>query len=94
MKTLGLCLLITAAAFGQAKNDVPRAADGKPDFNGTFQWPTYLPGQEHGRSSATTFDRKNFAPLKPGGEPFLECELFGYGQVPIAETRIAPDVTA
>src|SRR6476661_7163401 len=50
----------------------PRMPDGKPDFTGTYQWPTYLPGAQRGRSNATTFDRKNFAPLKPGGEAFLE----------------------
>jgi len=50
----------------------PRTPDGKPDFNGTYQWPTYLPGQERGRSAATVFDRKNFAPFRPGGENFIE----------------------
>jgi len=51
---------------------ITRTSDGKPDFTGIYQWPTYLPGDERGRSSATVFDRKRFAPLKPGGEAFLE----------------------
>jgi hypothetical protein len=50
----------------------PRAADGKPDLTGTYQWPTYLPGAQRGRSAATVFDSRNFAPLKPGGEAFFE----------------------
>jgi hypothetical protein len=55
-----------------AGNAIPRTAEGKPDFTGTFQWPVYMPGQERGKGSASIFDRKNFAPLKPGGEAFLE----------------------
>ena len=51
---------------------IPRTPEGKPDFSGIHQWPTPLPGAERGRGSATIFDRKNFAPLKPGGEAFLE----------------------
>jgi len=82
MKFITCISLLAATAlapvvYGQAKDapaklSIPRTPDGKPDFTGTYQWPTYLPGAEHGRSSATTFDRKNFAPLKPGGEAFLE----------------------
>ena len=72
LKPTLLYFVVTAAVFAQTPAGIPRTADGKPDFSGTYQWPTYLPGQEHGRSSATTFDRKNFAPLKPDGEAFLE----------------------
>src|SRR5688572_23167230 len=70
------CGLSLAAALGaqQAASPagIPISADGKPDFTGTYQWPTYLPGAARGRSNATIFDSKNFAPLKPGGEPFFE----------------------
>jgi hypothetical protein len=51
---------------------VPRAPDGKPDFSGTYQWPKPLPGDEIGKSNATIFDRKKFAPFKEDGEAFLE----------------------
>ena len=39
---------------------------------------------------------KNVEELRPelGGEPFLEFKLFGYGQIPIAETGVTPNVTA
>jgi hypothetical protein len=74
-------LLLAPAAFAQstiasaaAPNApaVTRTTGGKPDFTGIYQWPTPLPGSEKGKGSATIFDRKNFAPLKPGGEAFLE----------------------
>src|SRR4051812_15916933 len=45
--------------------------DGKPDFNGTYEWPKATSGEQC-RCSATIFDRKLFAPLKPGGEAFYE----------------------
>ena len=72
--------LTASVALGQgltvqdfkSNRPTPRMSNGKPDFSGTYQWPTYLPGQERGRSNATIFDKKNFAPLKPGGEPFFE----------------------
>ena len=51
--------------------DIPRASDGKPNFSGTFEWPKAANGVR-GKSSATVFDKNAFAPLKPGGEPFLE----------------------
>jgi hypothetical protein len=51
--------------------NVPRTPDGKPDFSGTFEWPK-APDAPRGKGSATVFDRRKFAPLKPGGEAFLE----------------------
>ena len=49
-----------------------RTPDGKPDFSGFFEWPGVIGTDERGKGSATVFDRKKFAPFKPGGEPFLE----------------------
>ncbi len=50
----------------------PRTPRGNPNFTGIYQWPKPLPGDEIGHSNATIFDRRKFAPLKPGGEAFLE----------------------
>src|SRR5690242_6703189 len=71
---LAPCALAQSGATPAAKGSfaIPRTPEGKPDFTGTYQWPTYMPGDQHGRGSASIFDRKYFAPLKPGGEAFLE----------------------
>src|ERR1700687_1488470 len=61
-----------AAPAAEGSSAVPRTPDGKPDLTGIYQWPSYMPGDQRGKGSASIFDRKYFAPLKPGGEPFLE----------------------
>ncbi len=68
---LPLIAIPMLAQSSGAQKSVPRMPDGKPDFSGIFEWPK-SPNGEHGKGSATIFDRKNFAPLKPGGEAFLE----------------------
>ncbi len=65
--------LAAAALFAQPKPAaIPRTPDGKPDFSGTYEWPKAAKGDASCKCSATVFDRKYMAPLKPGGEPFLE----------------------
>jgi hypothetical protein len=71
-KILILSALLACASFAQDKGKgVPRTPEGKPNFSGTYEWPKSI-GGEQCRCSATVFDRKSFAPLKPGGEPFFE----------------------
>ena len=55
----------------QVPTKTPRTSDGKPDFSGTFEWPK-ADGGPRCQCSATIFDPAKMAPLKPGGEPFLE----------------------
>jgi len=70
---LGLTLAnLQAQSKAAAAKDMPRTAEGKPDFNGIYEWPKGLAGADRCHCAATIFDRKNFAPLKPGGELFLE----------------------
>jgi len=58
---IAACLFLSALALSAQK----------PDFSGIYEWPKSPDGAK-GRGSATIFDRKNFAPLKKGGEAFLE----------------------
>jgi len=67
MKRLPAILLTAAATLCLAQN-----AKTPPDFSGIYEWPKAMPGADRCKCSATIFDRKNFAPLKPGGEAFLE----------------------
>ncbi len=62
---------LPASASAQTAKALPHTAEGKPGFSGIYEWPKAVSGVR-GRSSATVFDRSRFAPLKPGGEPFLE----------------------
>jgi hypothetical protein len=68
--------------------------------SGTYQWPTYLAVPRAAARNATIFDSKNFAPLKPGGEPFFEprtgdpkLKQFVYGYQ-IEPQQTAPAVLA
>src|SRR5262245_38304740 len=64
-----LTVLVVAAFAGAAvvagqDQSIPRASDGKPDFNGF--WST--PRGKASTGAATVFSKEKMAPFKPGGE--------------------------
>lgn len=74
MKLILLVALVASGLSAQPRSPagaIPRTGDGKPDFNGIYEWPKALNGPR-GKGSATIFDPSKFAPFKQGGEPFLE----------------------
>lgn len=72
MKIVVIALAAAAVTLAPAFAQSSAIPAGKPDFNGIYEWPKPLPGDEISHSNATVFDRKYFAPFKPGGEAFLE----------------------
>jgi len=64
-------LAAAAVCLAQTPAPISRTPEGKPNFTGFYEWPKSI-GGEQCKCSATIFDRKYFAPLKPGGEKFIE----------------------
>src|SRR5437867_2436437 len=78
--TLAMAWTPAPAQSPPARQAIPRAPDGKPDFTGVWAGPgfTHRVGPNDTDTPAVTpYDLKKMAPFKPGGEALMNRPLTG-----------------
>jgi len=74
-----VAVLVGRPVYAQSQDDVPRMANGKPDFSGIYTPPSTV--NATGPRGNLIFNERNIAPVRPGAEDLLYVPRTGNAQI-------------